>query len=335
MSNQIKNIIMKQKPIVKTDFQIPGLKKIYKGKVRDVYEINAGMLIIVVTDRISAFDQVLPVGIPYKGQILNQIASKFLDMAEENDINTWKLNDIHPMVTVGVKAQPIMVEMIVRGYLTGSLWRDIYSKGGREICGITLPDGMKEFEQFQQPMVTPTTKAESGHDENISPQEIIERGLATKQQYDEMERMSLELFTMGTDFAMDQGLILVDTKYEFGSYNTGIVLIDEIHTPDSSRYWYEENYLENFEVGTPPRSLDKEFLRQWLIVNQFQGQSGQKMPEFTDEFVEEISERYLELYRNIMGEKFVQAEYSLEEIESVIKIFMEGLSEVENPEMKN
>lgn len=335
MSNQIKNVVMKQKPIVKTDFQIPGLKKIYEGKVRDVYCTETGMLIIVVTDRVSAFDEVLPIGIPWKGQVLNQIASKFLDLAEGEGMNTWKLNDIHPMVTVGVKAEPIMVEMIVRGYLTGSLWRDIYSQGGREICGIILPDGMKEFEQFQEPIVTPTTKAEAGHDENISPTEIIERGLVTKEQYDEMERMSLELFTMGTEFAMDQGLILIDTKYEFGFYNGGIVLIDEIHTPDSSRYCYEEGYLENFGAGIPPRSLDKEFLRQWLIANQFQGKPGQQMPEFTDEFIQEISERYLELYGNIMGEKFVQIEYSIEEIESVITDFIEGLAEVEHPETES
>jgi phosphoribosylaminoimidazole-succinocarboxamide synthase len=331
MSNQIKTASMKQKPIVKTDFQIPGLTKIYEGKVRDVYCTNSGMLIIVVTDRVSAFDQVLPIGIPYKGQVLNQLASKFLDMAEENGINTWKLYDVHPMVTVGVQAEPIMVEMVIRGYLTGGAWREKYSKGLREICGITLPDGMREFEQFQEPMVTPTSKAEAGHDENISPTQIVERGLTTKQQYDEMERMSLELFTMGTDFAMDQGLILIDTKYEFGMYNGGIILIDEIHTPDSSRYCYEENYLENFEAGVPPRSLDKEFLRQWLIANQFQGNPGQKLPEFTDNFVQKVSELYMELYGNIMGEKFVQTEYSLEDIESAIRNFMEGLVEVDNP----
>ena len=326
---------MKQSPIVKTDFQISGLTKIYEGKVRDVYCTDTGMLIIVVTDRVSAFDQVLPVGIPYKGQVLNQIASKFLDMAEANGINTWKLNDIHPMVTLGVKAQPIMVEMVVRGYLTGSLWRDIYSKGGREICGITLPDGMSEFAQFDEPIVTPTTKVESGHDQNISPAEIIERGLATQDQYDEMKRISLELFAMGTDFAMDQGLILIDTKYEFGSFNGGVLLIDEIHTPDSSRYCYEEGYFENFMAGIPPRSLDKEFLRQWLIAKGFRGESDQSMPEFTDEFVEEVSERYLELYGNIMGEKFVQCEYNLEEIESAISDFIEGLAEVNNPEMEH
>lgn len=324
---------MEQKPILGTDFQIPGLKKIYTGKVRDVYETKDGMMIIVVTDRISAFDRVLMKGIPFKGQVLNQIASKFLDEAEGIDINTWKLNDIHPMVTVGVKAEPIMVEMIVRGYLTGSLWRDIYSKGGREICGIKLPDGMKEFEQFPEPIVTPTTKAESGHDENISPEEIISRGLATKEQYDEMERMSLELFNMGTEFAMEQGLILVDTKYEFGMFNGGIILIDELHTPDSSRYWYEEGYLEAFEAGKSPRSLDKEFVRQWLLSQGFKGEKDQQMPEFTEEFVEEISERYLELYGNIMGKKLVKVEYSLEEIEAAIKDFLSGLEEVEQPKI--
>ena len=322
---------MKQKPILGTDFQIPGLKKIYTGKVRDVYETTDELIIIVVTDRISAFDVVLSKGIPFKGQVLNQIASKFLDKAETMDINTWKLNDIHPMVTIGVKAKPIMIEMIVRGYLTGSLWRDIYSKGGREICGVILPDGMKEFEQFPNPIVTPTTKAESGHDENISPAAIIASGLASKEQYDEMERMSLELFDMGTEFAMEQGLILVDTKYEFGTFNGGTMLIDELHTPDSSRYWYEEGYLESFEAGKVPRSLDKEFVRQWLLSQGFKGESDQQMPEFTDEFVKEISERYLELYGNIMGEKLLQVEYSLEEIEQAIKVFLEGYAEVEHP----
>lgn len=329
---------MKQKPILGTDFQISGLKKIYTGKVRDVYEYTYNeitYLFVVVTDRISAFDVVLPRGIPFKGQVLNKIASKFLDMAEEEGIPTWKINEIHPMVTVGIKAEPIMVEMIVRKYLTGSAWRETYSKGGRQICGITLPDGMKEFEAFEDLIVTPTTKAKSGHDEDISPEEIVERGLVTKQQYNLMDVMATSLFDMGTEFAMDQGLILVDTKYEFGIHKGTIILIDEIHTPDSSRYWYEEGYFENFEAGNPPRSLDKEFVRQWLIANKFTGNAGEEMPEFTDEFIEEVSERYLELYRNIMGEELQQVEYTLEEIESSIRNFIEGLTEVENPEVAN
>lgn len=318
---------MKKKPILTTNFQIPGLTKIHEGKVRDLYITDTGVLIIVVTDRISAFDKVLPVGIPYKGQVLNQIAFQFLDMAEHYDnINTWKIEKIHPMVTVGVMAEPIMVEMIVRGYLTGSLWRDIYSKGGREICGIALPDGMKEFEKFKDPIITPTTKSETGHDQNISPKEIIENGLASKEEYEEMEILSRKLFNMGTDFAMGQGLILLDTKYEFGRYNEEIIVIDEIHTPDSSRYCYEEGYLESFKAGIAPRSLDKEFLRQWLIENRFQGKPDQQIPECTDEFVEKISKRYIELYQNIMPKEFVPIDYSIEEIESIIKKFMKELN---------
>lgn len=329
---------MKQNPILGTDFQILGLKKIYIGKVRDVYEYTYNEItyvFVVVTDRISAFDKVLPKGIPYKGQVLNQIASKFLDMADENDIPTWKINEIHPMMTVGIKAQPIMVEMIVRKYLTGSLWRDIYSKGGREICGLQLNDDMKEFQPFEDVIVTPTTKAESGHDENISPEEIVERGLATKQQYELMDVMATSLFDMGTQFADNRKLILVDTKYEFGIHNGEVILIDEIHTPDSSRYWYEEGYFENFEAGKSPRSLDKEFVRQWLINQGFTGNAGQEMPEFSDEFIQEISERYMELYKNIMGEELQQFEYSPEDIESAIRNFIEELDEVKNPKKQD
>jgi phosphoribosylaminoimidazole-succinocarboxamide synthase len=288
---------------------------------------------MVATDRISAFDKVLPKGIPFKGQVLNQIASKFLDAAEENGIcTTWKLNDIHPMVTLGVKAEPLKVEMIVRGYNTGGCWRDIYSQGGREICGLILPEGMREFEQFSKPIVTPTTKAEEGHDLNISPEEIVAQGLATWEQYQEMEEISLQLFALGTDIAAEQGLILIDTKYEFGIYDGSIILIDEIHTPDSSRYCYEEGYIEAFEARKAPRSLDKEFVRQWLISQGFKGNPEQEMPEITDEFVIEISNRYMELYQNVMGEKLKQTPYSLEDIEAAIKDFIVALDDMEEPD---
>jgi phosphoribosylaminoimidazole-succinocarboxamide synthase len=319
--------------IVKTDFQIPGLKKIHTGKVRDIYEVEGkDLLVVIATDRISAFDVVLPVGIPFKGSILNEIAFDFLGKVETASIcDTWIVNKIHPMVTVGRKVKPFAIEMIVRGYLTGSLWRE-YNKGVRQICGLTLPDGMEEFEMFEMPIVTPTTKAENGHDENISPEEIVAQGIATKEEYEEMENIAIQLFDMGTDIAYKKGLILVDTKYEFGKTENGeIILIDEIHTPDSSRYWYEEGYWDAFEAGKSPRSLDKEFVRQWLISQGFKGEKNQQMPEFTEEFVEEISERYLELYDNIMGEKLVKTDYSLEEIEAAIKDFIEGMEEVEHP----
>ena len=325
---------MKQKPILGTDFQIPGVKKIHTGKVRDIYTYEyegETYLFMVVTDRISAFDRVLPKGIPFKGQVLNQIASKFLDMAEENDISTWKSNEIHPMVTVGLKTEPIMVEMIVRGLLTGSLWR-LYKEGAREVCGIVLPDGMKEWDEFPDgPIVTPTTKAVSGHDENISPEEIIKQGLATQAQYDLMDVLATSLFDMGTGFSEANGLILVDTKYEFGIYKNKIFLNDEIHTPDSSMYLYKEGFEENVKAGKAPRSLDKEFLRQWLLSKGFKGDPGQEMPELSDEFVQEISERYLELYKNIMGEELQQVEYDLDGIEAAIRNFVDMLTEVEHP----
>ena len=319
-----------QKAILTTDFQILGLNKLYTGKVRDVYTYeHKGViyLFVVVTDRISAFDVVLPVGIPYKGQVLNMIASRNLDMAEENYIPNWKINDIHPMVTVGVKAQPLMVEIIVRGRLTGSLWR-LYEEGVREVCGIILPEGMKEWDEFPcGPIITPTTKAVSGHDENISPNEIVSRGLATQEQYDEMKRMSLELFELGGSAADDKGLILVDTKYEFGIVNNKVYLIDELHTPDSSRYLYIKGFKESLEAGKPPKSLDKEFVRQWLISQGFKGETGQTVPKISDDFILQISDRYLELYKNVMGEELTQFEYTLEDIETAIKEFIAGLDE--------
>jgi len=321
---------MKQKPILGTDFQIPGLKKIHTGKVRDVYEYihdGCSYIFMVTTDRISAFDKVLPVGIPYKGIVLNKIASKFLDMAEENEIPTWKLNDIHPMVTVGLKAEPIKIEMIVREFLTGSLWR-LYEKGEREICGIILEDGMKEFEMLHQILVTPTTKAESGHDQNISPEQIIQEGLASEEEYQEMDELAMKLFGIGSKFAYDRGLILVDTKYEFGKWGNSIILIDEIHTPDSSRYWHEDSYW----TAKTPRSLDKEFVRQWLMEKGFSGDPEQVMPEMTDEFIKQVSDRYLELYSKIMGEELTGCDYSIEEIETAIRNFIVALNDMKNPD---
>lgn len=323
-----------QNPILGTNFQVPGLTKIHTGKVRDVYTYEhkgKTYMFMVVTDRISAFDQILPAGIPFKGQVLNQIASKFLTEAEENYICvTWKTNDIHPMVTVGVMAKPFKVEIIVRGLLTGSLWR-LYKEGCREVCGITLPDGMKEFEMFPELIVTPTTKAEEGHDENISPKEIVERGLATMEQYEEMEAIALDLFDMGSEFAGKCGLILVDTKYEFGIWDGDVMLIDEIHTPDSSRYIYMEGLEKLLEDGKSPKSLDKEFVRKWLMDQGFKGDPGQQMPEIPEEFIQQVSDRYLELYAKIVGEELQKTEYSLEEIEQAIKEFLSGLEEVEQP----
>ncbi|MEI8252396.1 MAG: phosphoribosylaminoimidazolesuccinocarboxamide synthase [bacterium] len=325
-----------QKPILGTDFQIPGLTKIHTGKVRDVYthqHKGKTYLFMVATDRISAFDKVLPKGIPFKGQVLNQIASKFLDEADECGIcNTWKLNEIHPMVTVGIMTDPLKVEMIVRGRLTGSLWR-LYEEGAREVCGITLPDRMKEWDEFPDgPIVTPTTKAEEGHDLNISPEEIVAQGLATWEQYQEMEEISLQLFELGTSIATQQGLILVDTKYEFGVYEDRVYLIDEIHTPDSSRYLYIIGFEESLKAGKKPHSLDKEFVRQWLMNHGFKGDPGQEMPEIPDGIVQEISDRYMELYQNVMGEKLEQTPYSLEDIEAAIKDFIVALDDMEEPD---
>ena len=275
------------------------------GKVRDVYDIDDKFLVMVVTDRISAFDVVLPEGIPYKGQVLNQIASKFLDATADICPN-WKIASPDPMVTVGYKCETFPVEMIVRGYLTGSSWRD-YKAGAREICGVKLPDGMREHQKFASPIVTPTTKAEIGmHDQNISKEEIISRGLVSREDYETLERYALALFKRGSEMAAERGLILVDTKYEFGKRDGEITLIDEIHTPDSSRYFYADTYQERFDKGEQQRQLSKEFVREWLMDNGFQGQKGQTVPEMTAEIVESISDRYIELYENITGEEFVK-----------------------------
>lgn len=294
------------KTLTHTDFNFPGQKSVYHGKVRDVYDINDDLMVMVATDRISAFDVILPKGIPYKGQVLNQIAAKFLD-ATADIVPNWKLATPDPMVTVGLKCEGFRVEMIIRGYLTGSAWRD-YKAGMRELCGIKLPDGMKENERFPEPIITPTTKAEAGHDENISREEIIAQGIVSKEDYETMERYTRALFKRGTEIAAEKGLILVDTKYEFGKRDGKVYLIDEIHTPDSSRYFYADGYEERFAKGEPQKQLSKEFVRQWLIEHDFMGKEGQTVPEMTDEYCDSVTDRYIELYEHITGEPFVKTD---------------------------
>ena len=293
------------KALVKTDFNFPGQQSVYHGKVRDVYNINDELLVMVASDRISAFDVILPKGIPFKGQVLNQIAAKFLD-ATADIVPNWKIATPDPMVTVGIKCEGFRVEMIIRGYLTGSAWRE-YEAGCRNLCGVALPDGMKENQKFPTPIITPTTKADAGHDENISKEEIISQGLVSKEDYELMEKYTYALFQRGTEMAAEKGLILVDTKYEFGKKDGKVYLIDEIHTPDSSRYFYAGGYEDKFAKGEPQRQLSKEFVRQWLIERNFMGKEGQVVPEMTDEYVESVSERYIELYEHIVGEKFNKA----------------------------
>ena len=294
--------------LTRTDFSFPGQTKVYHGKVRDVYTINNDLLVMIATDRISAFDVVLPQGIPYKGQVLNQIAAKFLD-ATADIVPNWKIASPDPMVTVGLRCEPYKVEMVIRGYLTGSAWRE-YKSGARTLCGIPLPDGMKENEKFPVPLITPTTKADEGHDENISKEEIIAQGLVSKEEYEELEKYTMALFLRGTEIAARKDLILVDTKYEFGKKDGKIYLIDEIHTPDSSRYFYSDGYQERFEKGEEQKQLSKEFVRKWLMENGFQGKDGQKVPEMTEEYCSSVSERYIELFENITGETFVKADIS-------------------------
>ena len=294
------------KALVKTSFSFPGQKSLYVGKVRDVYNIDDRYMAMVVSDRISAFDVVLPKGIPYKGQVLNQIAAKFLD-ATADILPNWKLATPDPMVTVGLKCEGFRVEMIVRGYLAGSAWRE-YKAGARTLCGVPLPEGMVENQRFPHPIVTPTTKADAGHDENISREEIIRTGLVSQDDYDQLERYALQLFQRGTEIAARQGLILVDTKYEFGKRDGKIYLIDEIHTPDSSRYFYADGYEERLRKGEHQRQLSKEFVREWLMDNGFQGKEGQQVPEMTDDIVASISDRYIELYEHITGERFQKAD---------------------------
>ncbi len=296
---------MKQ-AITKTNFQFPKQNGLYVGKVRDVYNINNQHLVMIVSDRISAFDVVLPKGIPYKGQVLNQIAAKFLD-ATSDIVPNWKIATPDPMVTVGRLCEPFKVEMVVRGYLSGHAWRE-YQAGKRSLCGMPMPDGMKENDKFPQPIITPTTKEDVGHDEDISKEEILRLGLVSKDDYEQLEKYTLALFQRGTEMAAKRGLILVDTKYEFGKADGKIFLIDEIHTPDSSRYFYAEGYEERQKNGEKQRQLSKEFVREWLMENGFQGKDGQKAPEMTEEFINQVSERYIELYENIVGEKFVRAD---------------------------
>ena len=290
------------KALTKTEFNFEGQKSVYHGKVRDVYNINDDILVMVASDRISAFDVILPKGIPFKGQVLNQIAAKMLDATSDICPN-WNLATPDPQVTVGLACEGFRVEMIIRGILTGSAWRD-YQKGVREICGVKLPEGMRENEKFAEPIITPTTKADEGHDMNISKEEIIAQGLVSAEDYAVMEDYTRRLFARGQEIAAKQGLILVDTKYEFGKRDGKVYLIDEIHTPDSSRYFYAEGYEEKFEKGEPQRQLSKEFVRQWLIEHDFMNEPGQTMPEITDEYAESVSERYIELYEKITGEKF-------------------------------
>lgn len=295
-----------EKALTRTDFNFPGQKSVYHGKVRDVYNINDDILVMIATDRISAFDVILPKGIPYKGEVLNRIAAKFLD-ATADIVPNWKIATPDPMVTAGLRCEGFKVEMIIRGYLTGSAWRE-YKEGNRVLCGVKLPDGMRENQKFPTPIITPTTKADEGHDENISKEEIIAKGIVDKEDYELMEKYTYALFERGSKMAEEKGLILVDTKYEFGKRDGKVYLIDEIHTPDSSRYFYADGYQERFEAGMPQKQLSKEFVRQWLIENGFMGKAGQQVPEMTDEYVMSVSDRYIELFENITGDKFVCTE---------------------------
>lgn len=308
--------------LIKTDYNFPGQKSVYKGKVRDVYNINDDLMVMVVTDRISAFDVVLPKGIPFKGQVLNQIAAGFLDATSDICPN-WKIATPDPMVTVGHFCSPFAIEMIIRGYLTGSSWR-AYKNGAREICGVKIPDGMIEHQRFPEPIITPTTKADTGHDEDITREEILSQNIISEKDYVLLEKYTRELFQRGTEIAAKQGLILVDTKYEFGKKQDQIYLIDEIHTPDSSRYFYIDGYEERQAKGEAQKQLSKEFVREWLMDNGFQGIDGQNIPEMTDEFVNQVSERYIELFEKITGKSFDKEEVEnvLERVENNIKNYL-------------
>ena len=313
------------KALTKTDFNFPGQKSVYHGKVRDVYNINDEYLVMIVSDRISAFDVVLPKGIPYKGQVLNQIAAKFLD-ATSDIVPNWKVATPDPNVTVGHHCEPFKVEMVIRGYLTGHAWRE-YKSGKRTLCGVTLPEGMVENQKFAQPIITPTTKASEGHDEDISREEIIAQGIVSKADYEMLEDYTRKVFQRGTEMAAEKGLILVDTKYEFGKKDGKIYLIDEIHTPDSSRYFYAEGYEERLAKGENQKQLSKEFVRQWLIENNFQGKEGQVIPEMNEAFVNSVSDRYIELFENITGDKFVKSDLSdlMGRIETNVTNFLKSL----------
>ena len=297
----------KMNTITKTNFNFSNQTNLYKGKVRDVYTINNDKLVMIASDRISAFDHVLPKGIPYKGQVLNQIASKFLD-ATSDIVPNWKEASPDPSVTVGKRCEPFKVEMVIRGYLTGHAWRE-YKSGKRLLCGVSMPENMVENEKFPSPIITPTTKADVGHDEDITREEILKTNLVSEDDYKKLEEYTYALFQRGTEMAKEKGLILVDTKYEFGKDSNGVItLIDEIHTPDSSRYFYSDGYSERQTKNEPQKQLSKEFVRQWLISNNFQGLEGQKVPNMSDEYVKSVSDRYIELYENITSEIFVKSD---------------------------
>lgn len=308
-----------------TDFQFPGQTALYHGKVRDVYSIGDNLLLMIVTDRISAFDVVLPRAIPYKGQVLNQLAAHFLEKTSDI-VPNWLQAVPDPNVSAGQKAEPVMVEMIVRGCLVGSAWRE-YQSGARELCGAALPEGMEENDAFPEPILTPTTKAEVGHDENITPDEIIAEGLATAEEWEQLSKYALALFARGQEMARARGLVLVDTKYEFGRLDGKLILIDEVHTPDSSRYFYADSYdaYVGGQKDTPPRQLSKEFVREWLMERDFKGQEGQAVPELTDEFIQQVSDRYIELYEQLSGEKFIKApaDKVMERIEANVTKYLE------------
>lgn len=313
------------KTVSTTEFNFPGQTAVYHGKVRDVYTIGNDILVMIATDRISAFDVILSKGIPFKGQVLNQIAGYFLD-ATSDIVPNWKIASPDPMVTVGYRCEGFRVEMIIRGYLTGSAWRE-YAAGARELCGVKLPDGMKENERFPEPIITPTTKADAGHDENISREEIIAQGIVSAEDYEVMERYTRALFARGSQMAAEKGLILVDTKYEFGKRDGKVILIDEIHTPDSSRYFYADGYEERFAKGEPQRQLSKEFVRQWLIDRGFMGHAGEQVPEMTEEFCESVTDRYIELYEHVTGKSFTKAdsENVLERIKVNVENFIKTI----------
>jgi len=314
---------MNSNTIIKTNFKFSNQTNVYKGKVRDVYTIGDDLLVMVATDRISAFDIVLPAGIPYKGQVLNQIATQFLDLTSDI-VDNWKIASPDPVVTVGHYCNPIKVEMVIRGYLSGHAWRE-YRSGKRLICGVPMPDGMKENDKFPEPIITPTTKADVGHDEDISKDDIIKNNLVSPKDYQFLEEKTRALFHRGTEFAKDKGLILVDTKYEFGKKKDGtIVLIDEIHTPDSSRYFYLSDYSIRQSNSEPQKQLSKEFVRKWLIDNNFQGKPGQKIPELGNEFISSVSDRYIELFNSITGKEFLKADNSsiLNRVEKNVKSYL-------------
>lgn len=314
---------MKLETLLRTDYHFPGQQSVYHGKVRDVYFLEGDLVAMIATDRISAFDVVLPEGIPYKGQVLNQIAAGQLD-ATADIVPNWKIATPDPMVTVGHCCEPFKVEMVIRGYITGSAWR-AYSEGERTICGIKLPESLRENQRFDRPIITPTTKADEGHDENISREEIIRQGIVSEEDYTLLEQYTQALFARGTELAREKGLILVDTKYEFGKKDGKIYLIDEIHTPDSSRYFYADGFEERFEKGEPQRQLSKEFVRRWLTDNGFMGREGEQIPEMTPEYCKSVSDRYIELYEKVTGEPFERTELSnlSERIEKNIVRFLE------------